>query len=85
MTHAAAAQGHEDKITAASKHSGSQAMLVFLPGAGEIERLARQLRTSSQLRQAAAGTSFLILPLHGSLPPGQQVLDSLNFNLPTYF
>ena len=68
-------QGHKDAATiqASSKASGSQAILVFLPGAGEIDRLARQLRSSTQLKRAAEGLGFLILPLHGSLPPDHQV------------
>ncbi|KAK9867126.1 hypothetical protein WJX84_000721, partial [Apatococcus fuscideae] len=67
-------QGHKDAATiqASSKASGSQAILVFLPGAGEIDRLARQLRSSTQLKRAAEGLGFLILPLHGSLPPDHQ-------------
>lgn len=68
-------QGHKESGTVSQsiKGSASQAILVFLPGAGEIDRLARQLRGSPQLKRAAEGQGFLILPLHGSLPPDHQV------------
>jgi len=45
---------------------------VFLPGAPEIGRAARQLSGSPALRRAAGGQRLRILPLHGALPPAQQ-------------
>ncbi|KAK9848234.1 hypothetical protein WJX84_008694, partial [Apatococcus fuscideae] len=67
-------QGHQEagSFSRSNKGSGSQAVLVFLPGAGEIDRLVRQLRNSPQLKRAAEGMGFLVSPLHGSLPPDQQ-------------
>ncbi len=41
-------------------------LLVFLPGAGEINRVARAISP------VAARHNFLTLPLHGSLPAGEQ-------------
>ncbi|HEV7299130.1 MAG TPA: ATP-dependent helicase HrpB [Tepidisphaeraceae bacterium] len=43
-------------------------VLVFLPGAGEINRAARALSP------LASRNDLLVLPLHGSLPPDQQSL-----------
>ncbi len=42
-------------------------VLVFLPGAGEIRR------TSEALAPVAATQSLLVLPLHGDLPPAEQL------------
>src|SRR4051812_5903829 len=42
-------------------------VLVFLPGADEIRRTARQLEATAQQR------NLLVLPLHGSLPGDEQV------------
>lgn len=50
---------------------------MFLPGAGEIDRLARHLRNSTHLKRAAEGLGFLVLPLHGSLAPDHQVRGML--------
>jgi ATP-dependent RNA helicase HrpB len=43
-------------------------VLVFLPGAAEIRRSARALES------LAARNGFLVLPLHGDLPPAEQDL-----------
>jgi ATP-dependent helicase HrpB len=42
-------------------------VLVFLPGAGEIRRVARRLRD-----ELALGTGIDVLPLYGELAPGEQ-------------
>jgi len=49
---------------------------VFLPGAPEIGRAARQLSGSPALRRAAGDQRLRILPLHGALPPAQQARPS---------
>ena len=46
---------------------------MFLPGAPEIARLVRSLQGSSALQRAADGQQLRVLPLHGALPPSQQV------------
>lgn len=48
------------------------AILIFLPGAPEIDRLVRVLQSSPRLAAAASGASPRVLPLHGSLPSGAQ-------------
>ena len=47
---------------------GPSAVLVFLPGMGEIQTLKRQLEGSLRLR----GANLWVLPLHGSLPSQEQ-------------
>lgn len=42
------------------------AVLIFVPGVGEIDRVSRELR-----QRARNGEAF-VLPLHGGLPPDQQ-------------
>eukprot|EP00878_Enallax_costatus_P012006 GHUV01012535.1.p1 GENE.GHUV01012535.1~~GHUV01012535.1.p1 ORF type:complete len:538 (+),score=178.81 GHUV01012535.1:448-2061(+) len=57
---------------AAGAGGGSMgAVLIFMPGAPEIDRLVRQLQTSSKVL-AAAGKGLRVLPLHGGLPPSVQ-------------
>ena len=46
---------------------------MFLPGAPEIGRAVRALASSSALRRAAGDQRMRVLPLHGALPPAQQV------------
>ena len=53
-------------LTALARHSGD--VLVFLPGAGEIRRVERNLAG------IAAGTDVRIAPLYGSLSPALQDL-----------
>jgi len=48
--------------------AGPSAVLVFLPGVGEIQTLKRQLESSPRLKSA----NLWILPLHGSLPSSEQ-------------
>ena len=45
---------------------GAGDVLCFLPGAGEIRRAAEQVEA------AASSAGAVVLPLHGSLPPGEQ-------------
>jgi ATP-dependent helicase HrpB len=52
------------EILLAEKHAGD--VLVFLPGAAEIRRAARECR------QLAAKHQLLVLPLHGDLSPEEQ-------------
>ncbi|KAK3276586.1 hypothetical protein CYMTET_15351, partial [Cymbomonas tetramitiformis] len=47
------------------------AILVFLPGMGEIQKLMRKLQSSHRLDEAEVGP-LSILPLHGSLSSGDQ-------------
>ena len=54
--------------------ASARAILVFLPGAPEINRLVRALQASAALQQASQGKTLLILPLHGALAPAQQVM-----------
>lgn len=57
---------------AASSNKGSMgAVLIFMPGAPEIDRLVRQLQTSTKVL-AVAGNCLRVLPLHGGLPPSVQ-------------
>jgi ATP-dependent helicase HrpB len=51
-------------MTALERESGH--VLAFLPGAGEISRVQRQLE------DALAGTNVRVYPLHGSLTPEEQ-------------
>jgi ATP-dependent RNA helicase DHX57 len=49
------------------------AVLIFMPGAPEIDQLVRQLQGSSKLTAAAGGAKGLrVLPLHGGLPAAVQ-------------
>jgi hypothetical protein len=48
------------------------AILIFMPGAPEIDRLVRLLSSSPRVAAAAGGASLRVLPLHGSLPAGHQ-------------
>lgn len=59
-------------LAAAARRTGPGAVLVFMPGAPEIERLVRQLRGSAPLAAAAQGRPLVILPLHGGLPASAQ-------------
>jgi hypothetical protein len=52
--------------------AGPGAILVFLPGAGEITRLQKILEASGALANALCGGRAHVLPLHGGLPPSQQ-------------
>ncbi len=52
------------RSTAEEKHKGD--ILVFLPGAAEIRRAARECQP------LAASHGLLVLPLHGDLPPAEQ-------------
>ena len=63
---------HLSGAHAASEYVGSDgAVLVFLPGVGEIEDVKRVLLESSLVRADALQAEW-ILPLHGSLPPDEQ-------------
>ena len=66
-----------------AKEDDASAILVFLPGAPEISRLIRVLQQSASLQRAAAGQKLLLLPLHGSLPPTEQVTPFDNMNDPS--
>eukprot|EP00775_Hariotina_reticulata_P004412 gene4412-4665_t len=64
-------------LEAAAASAGGRGMmgavLIFMPGAPEIDRLVRQLQGSSRLTAAAGGAKGLrVLPLHGGLPAGTQ-------------
>jgi hypothetical protein len=68
--------GAVEAASALSGGSGScGAVLVFMPGAPEIDRLVRQLQGSSKLAGAVGRGSggVRVLPLHGGLPPAVQV------------
>ncbi len=54
-------------LLAISEMKDNGAVLIFIPGELEINRVANGLRTRSS-------ESLYILPLHGSLPPDQQAL-----------
>lgn len=43
-----------------------------LPAPAEIDKLVRQLRTSSKLAAAAGADQLRVLPLHGALPATHQ-------------
>ena len=59
-------------LRAAPKHAGAPnslgAILVFLPGAAEVDKCCRALQRSRRL----SGTQLWVLPLHGALPPADQ-------------
>ena len=57
-----------DEVLSDTTRDDAGDLLVFLPGAGEINRAARALSPM------AARHDLLVLPLHGSLPPDQQSL-----------
>ena len=52
-------------VVALSKGDDDGAILIFAPGAGEIDALCRHLKS-------ALGEGAWVLPLHGGLPPNQQ-------------
>lgn len=63
--------GHLDERDASgcgggSTGGGGGAVLIFLPGVAEIRRLA------AELSRSASASRWLLLPLHGELPPDQQ-------------
>ena len=64
-----------------SASNSGRAILVFLPGSHEIGRLLKQLTQSPQLQAAAQGRTLRILPLHGSLPPADQVATQFTVQL----
>jgi ATP-dependent RNA helicase DHX57 len=47
-------------------------VLIFMPGAPEIDRLVRQLQGSAKLAGAAGHAGLRVLPLHGGLPASVQ-------------
>jgi hypothetical protein len=55
-----------------AQRGGAAAILIFAPGAEEINRICRALQSSPRVRAAAGGGSLWVLPLHGGLPPAQQ-------------
>lgn len=57
----------------AGRAGAPRAILIFLPGAPEINRLVRVLQGSTALQQACQGRKPNVLPLHGALAPAQQV------------
>jgi ATP-dependent RNA helicase DHX57 len=59
---------------AAAADDGLGAILIFMPGAPEIDRLVRQLQGSSRLSGAVGRAGGVrVLPLHGGLPSAVQV------------
>ncbi|KAK9809193.1 hypothetical protein WJX72_011126 [[Myrmecia] bisecta] len=52
--------------------AAANAILIFMPGAPEINRLVRTLQNSGRLQQAAQGQTLRVLPLHGALPSAHQ-------------
>ncbi len=50
----------------------ANAILIFLPGAPEIDRLVRALSGSPKVAAAAGGDQLRVLPLHGALPAAAQ-------------
>lgn len=74
------AEEYRDRVKALE---GGSSILIFLPGAEEINKMIRQLQASNKLQQACRGGDkegkkrapdwdFRLYPLHGSLPPSQQ-------------
>eukprot|EP00883_Tetradesmus_obliquus_P006330 jgi/Sobl393_1/16814/SZX72388.1 len=62
-------------LEAAAKGAGGGALgavLIFMPGAPEIDRLVRQLQGSAKLAGAAGHAGLRVLPLHGGLPASVQ-------------
>lgn len=58
----------KDLQVAKQKGASAGAILVFMPGAPEINRLARMLQEDGGVVSAAGGQSNLrVLPLHGAL------------------
>ena len=59
-----------------AQQGAAAAILIFAPGAEEINRVCRALQGSPRLRSTApAGATagaLWVLPLHGGLPPAQQ-------------
>lgn len=74
--HAVCVQGWQGlrSYTPNGSSDDSNAILIFMPGAPEIDRLVRQLNNSSKLSSVISGhaASLRVLPLHGSLPPAAQ-------------
>lgn len=63
----------EHLALARQKGTAGGAILVFMPGAPEINRLARSIWEDESLIAAAGGEGRLrVLPLHGALSAGDQ-------------
>ena len=61
---------HQATVEHVATHGEAGAILVFLPGAVEIDRLCASLTASRPLR--AAAVAVWAVPLHGSLTAREQ-------------
>ncbi|KAF8055672.1 DHX57 [Scenedesmus sp. PABB004] len=69
---AGAPPGAVEDAAAEGQGGALGAVLVFMPGAPEIDRLVRLLAASPRLAAAAGHGGVRVLPLHGGLPAGVQ-------------
>eukprot|EP00879_Flechtneria_rotunda_P019881 GHRR01020897.1.p1 GENE.GHRR01020897.1~~GHRR01020897.1.p1 ORF type:complete len:959 (+),score=404.55 GHRR01020897.1:326-3202(+) len=67
-----APSGALEAAAAACANGQLGAILIFMPGAPEIDRLVRQLQSSNKLAAAMGPNLLRVLPLHGALPPAVQ-------------